>query len=148
MTWTRGSFRSSRCSREEALARAQVLEAFRQVDPTGRAGEECWSDYRVKLEAWHAQRALVAAVLKDWQEVRSELDGQLRPAARLKEILRAVAAPLTFAELRPPIRPEAVRFAFEHAPFMRRRLTVGDMLVFFHVDREYVWDWGWREVGG
>jgi glycerol-1-phosphate dehydrogenase [NAD(P)+] len=132
---------------EESPARARVLQAFHQVDPSGRAGEECWSDYRIKLEAWHAQRERVAEVVGDWQAVRAELDAQLRPPARPREILRAVAAPLTFAELHPPARSEAVRFAFENAPFMRRRLTVADLLVFFHLDRVRVWERAWGEPG-
>jgi hypothetical protein len=58
-------------------------------------------------------------------------------------ILRAVDAPLRFADLEPPVAEDQARFAFLNAPFMRHRLTLGDLLVFFAWDRERLWERIW-----
>jgi glycerol-1-phosphate dehydrogenase [NAD(P)+] len=113
---------------------------FRAVDPTGKAGEECWADYRLKLEAWRARRAELEAFLKDWPEIKAALRSLTRPPERLVAILNAVGAPLYFADLDPPPAESEVKFAFLNAPLMRKRLTVGDMLIFFHWDREKLWE--------
>ena len=34
----------------------RVHAAFAALDPSGRAGDECWRGYSVKLERWHAAR--------------------------------------------------------------------------------------------
>lgn len=62
-----------------------------------------------------------------------------RPAARVASILRAVGGPLSFGELEPPASEADARFAFLSAPLMRRRLTIGDVLLFLGWDREALW---------
>jgi hypothetical protein len=37
-----------------------------------------------------------------------------------------------------------VRFAFLNAPLMRKRLTLGDLLIFFNWDRPALWERIWR----
>lgn len=131
------------CYPSAEAMRARIEAAFATVDPSGRAGAECWADYRVKLEAWHAHRAELEAGLRDWPEVRAEAQRFTRPPERLAEILRAVDSPLTFAELTPPASEREVKFAFLNAPLMRKRLTLGDLLVFFNWDREGLWAQTW-----
>ncbi|HWQ15822.1 MAG TPA: iron-containing alcohol dehydrogenase [Roseiflexaceae bacterium] len=127
------------CFPDVEVMRREVERTFLAVDPTGRAGAECWADYRVKLEAWHARREVLAALLRDWPEVREELQRLARPPERIRAIMRAVAAPLTFAELDPPVSEEDVRFAYLSAPLMRRRFTIGDLLLFLGWDRTAIW---------
>lgn len=45
----------------EAAMEPVVRTAFAAIDPTGRVGQECWSDYRKKLERWHAARLRLEA---------------------------------------------------------------------------------------
>ncbi len=113
------------------------------MDPSGRAGAECWADYRLKLEAWHAHRPEFETVLRQWPAVRAELQRFTRPPRRLAEILRAVDSPLTFSELAPPAAEAQVKFAFLNAPLMRKRLTLGDVLLFVNWDREALWEQVW-----
>ncbi len=122
---------------------ARIEATFATVDPSGRAGAECWADYRLKLEAWHAHRAELETVLRDWPEVRAEAQWFARPPERLAGILRAIDSPLTFAELAPPASEREVKFAFLNAPLMRKRLTLGDLLLFFNWDREALWAQTW-----
>jgi len=118
---------------------ALVRDTFLEVDPSGKAGEECWSDYRLKLEAWRAHKTDFDSFLKDWESYRGQLKDLTCPPERLIAILRAVQAPETFDELQPPQSEADVKFAFLTAPLMRKRFTLGDLLIFLHWDREKLW---------
>jgi len=125
---------------------ARIESTFAAVDPSGRAGAECWADYRLKLEAWHAHRPQFEAALRGWPALRAELQSLTRPPERLAEILRAIDAPLTFSELAPPASEQQAKFAFLNAPLMRKRLTVGDVLLFVNWDREALWQQVWVQA--
>jgi glycerol-1-phosphate dehydrogenase [NAD(P)+] len=123
-----------------------IREAFKHIDPTGKAGEECWADYRIKLEAWHAQRSRFEEFLKDWPSIRARLEASTRSPERVLEIMKAVESPLTFSELTPPITEDQARFAFMNSPLMRKRLTLGDMLIYLNWDRENLWKQAWKRT--
>ena len=123
----------------EQETRKRVLAAFAAIDPSGAAGGECWADYRLKLERWHGQREALRIFLDDWQQVRATLRRLAWLPQRLREVLDAVGASLRFSELNPPAGEAEVRFAFFNAPLMRRRITLGDALIFFGVDRQRIW---------
>jgi glycerol-1-phosphate dehydrogenase [NAD(P)+] len=127
--------------------KALILKEFSQVDPSGKAGEECWSDYRIKLENWSKQREKLEALLANWPTIRRDLMSFCRPPETILRILKAVDAPLRFAELNPPLSESAVKFAFFNSALTRRRLTLGDLLIFFQWDREALWEmiWKWAE---
>jgi glycerol-1-phosphate dehydrogenase [NAD(P)+] len=127
---------------------ARIRAAFDQIDPTGKAGEECWSDYQLKLGAWHAHREDFEAFLANWAEIKPEIERFTAPPERLAEILRAIDAPVHFADLVPPATEKQVRFAFMNAPLMRKRLTIGDMLIFLNWNRDKLWDDLWAETQG
>jgi glycerol-1-phosphate dehydrogenase [NAD(P)+] len=118
---------------------ALVRDTFLAVDPTGKAGEECWNDYRQKLEAWRTHKTEFASFLKDWKSFSGQLKDLTCPPERLITILRAVQAPETFSELQPPQSEADVKFAFLTAPLMRKRFTLGDLLIFLQWDREKLW---------
>lgn len=136
----------AQCYPSPAAMRARIDSAFAAVDPSGRAGAECWADYQIKLAAWHAHQAEFEAVLRDWPAVRAELAQDARPPERLAQILRAINGPLTFAELVPPASEPQVKFAFLNAPLMRKRLTLGDVLLFVNWDREALWQQVWAKM--
>jgi glycerol-1-phosphate dehydrogenase [NAD(P)+] len=119
--------------------KARIEQAFGALDPSGRVAAECWADYQIKLEAWHAHRAEFASLLADWPAVQVHLRSLVKPAALAAQILREVKAPLSFAELTPVPSAEEVKFAFGSAPLIRRRLTLGDLFVFLSWDPERVW---------
>ena len=136
------------CYPSSDAMRARIEAAFAEVDPTGRVAAECWADYRIKLEAWSEHRSELAAFLDDWPAIQTRIAELVRPPERLAEVLRAVDAPLTFEELRPPVSEAQVRFAFMNAPLMRKRLTLGDLLIFFRWDRERLWRALWPRPEG
>jgi glycerol-1-phosphate dehydrogenase [NAD(P)+] len=123
-----------------------IRQTFLQIDPTGKAGEECWADYRLKLEAWHAQRPRFADFLRDWPEIKPKLAAWTRTPEDLTSILAAIDAPLNFTELTPPVSEPQARFAFMNAPLMRKRLTLGDLLLFLNWDREGLWQHVWSST--
>jgi glycerol-1-phosphate dehydrogenase [NAD(P)+] len=119
---------------------------YRTIDATGKAGAECWSDYRVKLAAWDTQRSAFREMLADWPRVRERLRDDGISFDTLVEILQKVDAPLTWAELIPPVEEARVKFAFLNAPLMRKRLTIGDLLIFTNWNREALWQKIWERL--
>jgi glycerol-1-phosphate dehydrogenase [NAD(P)+] len=122
----------------------KVLNTFAKVDPSGRAGEECWADYQIKLDGWHAHHNEFEAFLHGWQDLRGKITDLTRPPERLIKILSLINAPLSFVELVPPITKDKVQYAFLSAPFYRKRLTLGDLLVYLSWDREKLWQEVWE----
>jgi glycerol-1-phosphate dehydrogenase [NAD(P)+] len=126
--------------------RAQILDGFSLVDGTGKAGEACWSDYRIKLEKWSEQKSRLNSFLADWPQIRQELSSLAHPPESILDILRAVDAPLRFEELTPPVPRDSVQFAFLNAPLTRHRLTLGDLLIFLNWDRPVLWEKIWKQL--
>ncbi len=127
--------------------RQRIEEMFVPIDSTGGVAAECWADYQIKLAAWRAQSVNLAAFLRDWSVVRGEIEALARPPEALAAILHGMDAPLRFEDLLPPLSEAQVKFAFMGAPLMRKRLTIGDLLIFFGWDREQLWREVWRRVG-
>jgi glycerol-1-phosphate dehydrogenase [NAD(P)+] len=125
--------------------KAHIESSFAAIDPSGKAGAECWADYSQKLEKWHTHRKEFEAVLKDWESIRVRLEEETSPTEVLLRILRAVNAPTHWSELMPPIGEMKARFAFMHASLMRKRLTLGDLLIFTGWDRDALWREIWKK---
>jgi len=128
-----------RCYPTEAQMRVRIEAAFITLDSSGRVAAECWTDYALKLEAWHAHRADFAEALRDWPAARTKLGSLVKPPELAARILREVASPLRFTELTPPPAEAEVKFAFLNAPLIRRRLTLGDLFIFLDWERETLW---------
>jgi glycerol-1-phosphate dehydrogenase [NAD(P)+] len=136
----------SACYPKSVQMEKDIRQAFLQIDPTGKAGEECWADYRLKLEAWQSERGRFEAFLKNWTAIRPGLDRATRSPERLLEIMKAVDSPLTFDELKPPVTETQARFAFMNSPLMRKRLTLGDLFIFLNWDRDQLWHQVWKRT--
>jgi len=107
-----------------------VRAAFASIDPDGRVGEECWSDYRQKLTRWHAARPHVEAFVRDWPVHQAALAAMTAPPDQIAAALHAAGAPAHFSDLDPPVPPEVVRWALLHCHLMRNRCTLVDLLFF------------------
>ena len=127
------------CFPAERAMREMIQAEFATLDPSGKVGEECWADYRLKLERWHSRRDTMRGFLDEWELLKPALRRQTCSPARLLQALAAVEAPLRFSELDSPAAEADVRYAFFNAPLMRRRLTLGDALIFFGLDRQRIW---------
>jgi glycerol-1-phosphate dehydrogenase [NAD(P)+] len=130
-----------------AVQMEQVIrQAFMEIDPTGKAGEECWADYHLKLEAWYSQRERFEEFLKNWLAIRPRLASSTRTPERLLEIMHAIDSPLTFNAVVPPLTEAQARLAFLDSPLMRKRLTLGDLFIFLNWDRERLWRQIWNRT--
>jgi hypothetical protein len=117
----------------------RLEDSFNPLDRTGRVAAECWSDYKIKLEAWHAHRADFKDALRDWSNVRGHLHSLVKPPEVAASILHAVSSPIRFVDLTPPPSESEVQFAFKSAPLIRHRFTLGDMFMFLNWDQETLW---------
>jgi glycerol-1-phosphate dehydrogenase [NAD(P)+] len=134
------------CYPTERDMKKRIETAFAAVDPSGNTAAECWKDYRIKLERWHSNRQIFEDFLKDWAEIRSGIERFLRTPEYIASILAELGSPLSFDELDPPVDEGKVKFAFLNAPLIRRRATLGDLIVFLGWDREALWETVWRRT--
>jgi len=131
--------RPENCYPTEAQMKARLDKSFNSLDPTGLVAAECWSDYKIKLESWHAHRTDFESALHDWSSVHAKLTSLVKPPELTTQILQAVASPTRFAKLIPSPSAAEVRFAFTNAPLIRHRLTLGDLFVFTNWNQEKLW---------
>lgn len=127
------------CYPSEAQMKARIETSFHPLDPTGRVAAECWSDYKIKLEAWHAHRADFEDALNDWSAICSQLRSLLKPPQVAADILHAVSSPIRFADLTPSPTESELQLAFRNAPLIRHRFTLGDLFVLLNWDQETLW---------
>jgi glycerol-1-phosphate dehydrogenase [NAD(P)+] len=132
-----------RCYPTADVMKGRIESAFAALDSTGEAAAECWTEYQIKLDAWHANRSFFEGFLAGWPEIRSRIEQYLRPPELIARILARLDSPLSFDELEPPVSEEQVRFAFLNAPLIRRRATLGDLLVFLDWDHAAIWEQTW-----
>lgn len=104
--------------------------AFDPLDPSGAMAEECWSDYSVKLERWHANRAAVEDLAANWEEHQPVLERMLIDPGRLVAAMVAAEAPVRFSQLDPAIEPATARWAIANCHLMRNRFTIADLACF------------------
>jgi glycerol-1-phosphate dehydrogenase [NAD(P)+] len=109
---------------------ARVRDTFAEVDPSGRMGEECWSDYRSKLDGWYRARPKFESLLAGWPAERDRLRELVPPAEECVEALLNAGLPMRFEDLPVPIPEEQARWAFTNAHLMRNRLSHADLLNF------------------
>ena len=110
------------------LAESRVRTAFDDLDPTGRIGSECWSDYARKLGRLRTALPQADAVLTRWQAHRPSLDALLRPSDVIARGLRSAGAPVLFTDLVSDVDAATGRWALQHCAYMRDRFTVVDLL--------------------
>ena len=84
--------------------------------------------------------------LQGWGDVRKDIESYLVPVERIARILTDLGSPRRFDELDPPLVESKIKFAFMNAPFIRRRVTFGDLLIFLNWDRDSLWQKAWAGV--
>ncbi len=107
----------------------RVRAAFAALDPSGRAADECWRGYSVKLERWHAARDELTTLWERWPD--AEFDGLLASPERLVAALRAARAPVRLTQLE--VRDTTARWALANGHLMRDRFTVADLAFFMGI---------------
>lgn len=119
-----------RCFPDPGEVEPLVRETFAGIDPSGKVGEECWSDYGQKLARWRRSRDRVEAFFEGWPEHRAKLEEMVSPPEQLGDALSRAGAPARFGELSPPVSPETARWAIRNCHLMRDRFTMVDLLFF------------------
>jgi glycerol-1-phosphate dehydrogenase [NAD(P)+] len=127
------------CYPGEEHMKARIEASFNPLDPAGRVAAECWSDYKIKLDAWHAHRADFKEALREWPAILDHLNTLVKPPEVASKILHAIASPVRFNELKPVPTAAEVQFAFRNAPLIRHRFTLGDLFVFLNWDQAALW---------
>ena len=121
--------RLMRCPPDEQM-RPQVLHAFSALDPSGVMAEECWRDYRRKLERWrdrHGDADLLEPAMLDDAARLLEEPGVLRTA------LERSGASARMEDLVPPVDVQTARWALANCHLMRDRFTVVDLAFFLGI---------------
>jgi glycerol-1-phosphate dehydrogenase [NAD(P)+] len=139
------SLNVDKCYPSMGSMKTLIESSFTEIDPSGKAGAECWADYSQKLEKWHAHRKDFESVLNEWDSVHAQLEAKICPPETIRDILQAVEAPIRWSQLNPPVDEKSAHFAFMHASLMRKRVTLGDLLIFTNWDREVLWKKIWKD---
>ena len=109
-------------------AEVRVRLAFAPLDPSGRIAEECWNDYRRKLERMTQCLPGITAALENWESHDGDLAALVRPSHIIVTGLRSAGAPARLDELGADVDVNAARWAVESCALMRDRFTVVDLL--------------------
>lgn len=112
----------------EVDAEERVRSVFAIMDPTGRSGQECWSDYRTKLRKMHSDAfaTRVGQFIAHWDEHRSFLiEKCLANPADIARALSAADAPARADDLDRGDREPTV-WALTNNHLMRNRFNVCD----------------------
>jgi len=121
------------CYPADEPLQAHIRQEFAPIDPTGAMAQECWRDYRQKLDLWRRNRPRFAQFCADWHNVhRPKLAALVCSPQTVHTILAQAGAPLTPQQLEPPISQEEYDFAVRNGHFIRARFVLGDLLYFLH----------------
>jgi glycerol-1-phosphate dehydrogenase [NAD(P)+] len=131
------------CYPKPEIMKKQIFDNFKTIDPSGKAAEECWSDYKQKLYSWNDCRNKFLDSLRNWTQIEKALKKQIRSTDVIMKILKAINAPIKWEMLIPEVHEEAAHFAFMNASLMRKRMTIGDLFIFMNWDRETLWKQIW-----
>ncbi|MBA2718362.1 MAG: iron-containing alcohol dehydrogenase [Chloroflexi bacterium] len=113
-----------------AAMHERIVAAFRALDPSGAMAEECWSEYRQKLDHWNAARAGLPAVVERWPEIRADLASLLGRPAAIAGALRSAGASATFAEIDPAVARGDAEWALFNGHLIRNRFMLADLAWF------------------
>ncbi|PZQ42073.1 MAG: hypothetical protein DI570_29910, partial [Phenylobacterium zucineum] len=113
----------------EADAERLVRSVFARIDPSGHSGQECWNDYRLKLERMRSEEfgSRFAEFVRRWPEHRAFLVGDcLADPAEIADALRTAGAPAGAGDLDGGDREPTI-WALSHNHLMRNRFNVCDL---------------------
>ena len=99
-------------------------------------GEECWSDYRQKLEGWRKARPRFEALLEDWENQKARMRELVLEPGDVVEALASAGHPLLFEELNVSVPESEARWAFHNAHLMHKRFSSGDLLFYLGIFEE------------
>ena len=117
-----------RCYPDPADMEKRVRAAFDWLDGEHRASEECWQDYRQKLERWHGSRAAFVSFLENFDEFKKTAAAWVKDPAYLAACMHAAGAPCHYKDLNYPVDAKTAVWAVTNCHLMRKRFSVIDLL--------------------
>ena len=105
-----------------------MLDAFADLDPSGKLGAEIWRGYSDKLTRWGANRARIETAFTEGDRHRAAVEELLVDPRTLGAGLVAAGAPARFTDLDPVIDESTVTWAVANCHLMRDRFVVLDLL--------------------
>lgn len=117
-----------------------VLQAFADVDPSGKVGVECWNDYSAKLSLWNRNRETFRSFLEHWDKHKEELRTFVSTPEEIAHAVSVSGAPMKYSELKPVKTKEVARWAIYNCHLMRNRFCVVDLLCFLGLWNEQTFE--------
>jgi glycerol-1-phosphate dehydrogenase [NAD(P)+] len=108
-------------------ARERVEGAFRSLDDSGAAAEECWNAYEKKSTWIREHLDNIQHVVQHWMAHDREIEALVKPAFFVAGTLCDARAPITFGQLDPAPSSSVVLWAVSNCHLMRDRFTVVDL---------------------
>jgi glycerol-1-phosphate dehydrogenase [NAD(P)+] len=91
-------------------------------------------DYLVKHELWCEAHTRISSFEKEWPEIRSHLRSLVIPASEMESLLQLSGLALIPEELAQPTTALEYRWAVRFAPFVRSRMSLGDLIFWLGED--------------
>lgn len=133
----------NRCYPSDGEAFQRIRRGFGHLDEKGTLIEELWTHYREKLTLWREKRDLFEKFLGEWDKstgCRKEMKTRLPDPVRVIRGLTQSGNPVIPEELTPSLSREEMKFAFLHAPFMRNRFIIADILGLTGILNDHFWE--------
>ena len=118
------------CFPDGAFMEGHIQRVFKGLDPKGKLEQECWQDYRKKLELWHTKKEKTHRIFENWSDAKTELQKKVLPPNLLVECMLQAGAPTRFCELNPAVDTQKALWAIKNCHLYRSRFTLVDLLFF------------------
>lgn len=90
--------------------------------------DECWADYKVKLQRWHDNRSKFEAFLRDFDSFKAAVAPYVKKPEYVSECMHKANAPTRYSALNYPVPADTVRWAIKNCHLMRNRFSIIDLL--------------------
>jgi glycerol-1-phosphate dehydrogenase [NAD(P)+] len=108
----------------------KVKAAFDWLDDTHNAANECWADYKKKLNSWHTNKEKFTAFLENFDEFKAQVALWVKKPEYIAECMHKAKAPTRYSALDYPVDAKTAIWAMTNCHLMRNRFSVIDLLHF------------------
>lgn len=119
-----------RCYPDFAEMEPKVRAAFDWLDDTHAAADECWADYRKKLNKWHENKGRFQELLENFDRFKATVAPWVQKPEYIAACMHQAGAPCRYRELNYPVDAKTALWAISNCHLMRNRFSVIDLLHF------------------
>lgn len=116
----------SACYPDAMLMEEKVRTAFGWISEA--TADECWADYRVKLQRWYDNRDKFEAFLHNFDGFKAAVAPYVKKPEYVAECMHKANAPTRYSTLNYPVDADTVRWAIKNCHLMRNRFSIIDLL--------------------